>query len=48
MLKKKETRTKVVNTRLTKNEYRKVVRLAKRYKVSASTALQYMVQEFEG
>ena len=47
MIIKKEKRSKVVYTRLTENEYKKVVRLAKRYKVSNSTALQHMVQEFK-
>ena len=48
MIKKKEARSEVVYTRLTRKEKAKVNRIAKRYKVKTSTALQYMVQEFEG
>jgi hypothetical protein len=47
MIKKKEPRSKVVYTRLTEREYRKVARLGKKYKVSDSSVLQHMVQEFK-
>ena len=45
--KKDQVRSEITYTRLTKKEKAKVIRLAKRYKMTNSDVLQQMVQMWE-